>query len=302
MSNCYNAAMHVKRDLENAHKVYVSYSGGKDSTAMLIRLLEKGVHIDEITFADTGEELPEMYEFLELVERTLNVKIVHVKAPEGTFRKWYYGTVTDGANKGEVRGFPLYAFPCWFTREGKIVPLKQHMVDAKTIYIGYAADEHKRHHGKSRGEDGFTAYPLVDWGMTEEACAKLCEERGLLCPLYKNFSRLGCYFCPKQPIQSWYALWKIHPNKWADAIAWDDENYRVKGRGIWRESLRELQARFESGYVPPKLPKYADWCTTGSCDAIANAFSIKQTKLERFIARAKERAKELDLIQIGART
>ena len=32
----------------------VSFSGGKDSTAMLLMMLEKGMPVDDILFCDTG--------------------------------------------------------------------------------------------------------------------------------------------------------------------------------------------------------------------------------------------------------
>ena len=39
----------------------VQFSGGKDSTAMLLMMLDKGVQIDEVIFCDTGKEFPQMY-------------------------------------------------------------------------------------------------------------------------------------------------------------------------------------------------------------------------------------------------
>ena len=41
----------IKKDLH-----IVSFSGGKDSTAMLLRLLESGMPVDMILFNDTGLE------------------------------------------------------------------------------------------------------------------------------------------------------------------------------------------------------------------------------------------------------
>ena len=35
-------------------KKIVSFSGGKDSTAMLLRLLEENYQVDDIVFFDTG--------------------------------------------------------------------------------------------------------------------------------------------------------------------------------------------------------------------------------------------------------
>ena len=39
-------------------KYVVSLSGGKDSTAMLLRLIEEGKPIDYIIFCDAGLEFP----------------------------------------------------------------------------------------------------------------------------------------------------------------------------------------------------------------------------------------------------
>ena len=39
----------------------VSLSGGKDSTAMLLMLLERGEPVADVMFFDTGSEFLEMY-------------------------------------------------------------------------------------------------------------------------------------------------------------------------------------------------------------------------------------------------
>ena len=46
----------------------VSLSGGKDSTAMLLILLERGEPVADVVFFDTGWEFPEMYEHLAKLE------------------------------------------------------------------------------------------------------------------------------------------------------------------------------------------------------------------------------------------
>ncbi len=50
-------------------KRIVSFSGGKDSTAMLIMMIEKNMPIDEIIFCDTGMEFPAMYDHIDRLSK-----------------------------------------------------------------------------------------------------------------------------------------------------------------------------------------------------------------------------------------
>ena len=47
----------------------VSFSGGKDSTAMLLMMLAKHMPIDALILCDTGKESPQMYEHIEKVQK-----------------------------------------------------------------------------------------------------------------------------------------------------------------------------------------------------------------------------------------
>ena len=57
----------------------VSLSGGKDSTAMLLMLLERGESVADVMFFDTGWEFPEMYEHLEKLETFTGLKITRLR-------------------------------------------------------------------------------------------------------------------------------------------------------------------------------------------------------------------------------
>ena len=48
-------------------KKIVSFSGGKDSTAMLLHMIELDMPIDMIVFADTDMEFPELYDYIDRV-------------------------------------------------------------------------------------------------------------------------------------------------------------------------------------------------------------------------------------------
>lgn len=46
--------------MEKMTKAVLSVSGGKDSSAMLVKMYNEGIHIDEIIFCDTGLEFDEI--------------------------------------------------------------------------------------------------------------------------------------------------------------------------------------------------------------------------------------------------
>ena len=69
-----------------------SFSGGKDSTAMLLHMLALGMPIDEVVNVDTGMEFPAMYRHIEKVRQVVEqagVKFTRLKADK-TFE--YYRT------------------------------------------------------------------------------------------------------------------------------------------------------------------------------------------------------------------
>ena len=53
----------ITRDLTMKH--IVSFSGGKDSTAMLLMMIEKQMPIDYVLYIDTTKDFPQTYEHME---------------------------------------------------------------------------------------------------------------------------------------------------------------------------------------------------------------------------------------------
>ena len=78
----------IKKDLH-----VVSFSGGKDSTAMLLRLLESGMPVDMILFNDTGLEVEQLYDHINRVEQYItkytDVGITRV-LPEQPFEFYFF--------------------------------------------------------------------------------------------------------------------------------------------------------------------------------------------------------------------
>jgi len=265
----------------------VCLSGGKDSVAMLLRMLElddeESYPITKICFADTRFEYPELYEYLDRIQKYLDVnypdrglKIDWLQS-DSTWEDWFYGEVTRGANKGKIRGAPLVSHPCWWSREAKVLPLQKvaKEINATYQFIGIAADETKR-----ISKDPKTIrYPLVEWGWTEADCIAYLDEKGLGNPLYLSFKRLGCFHCPKKKVSDFYQDWLNYPELFQKAKFWSDEGERANGMKYLKiHTLSELEEMFENGYIPKSNQTHYD-CRT--CNAVS-FFSDGSVKEEDF--------------------
>ena len=67
-----------KMEIKKPDYHVVSFSGGKDSTAMLLKMLEEGMQVDEIIFCDTGVEFPAMYDHIDKVEKYINRNVTRL--------------------------------------------------------------------------------------------------------------------------------------------------------------------------------------------------------------------------------
>lgn len=254
----------------------VALSGGKDSTAMLLRMLELDdpikYPVNRIVFCDTEFEFPALYEYLDRVQAYLDEHYPHrglviekVNATK-TWNDWFYGKLVSGKMEGNTRGAPLKLHPCWWSREAKIYPLGRvaKEMDADFMYIGIAHDEQKR----IRDSDDRYRYPLNEWKWTENDCMDYLDHHGIALNLYTVFNRLGCFHCPKQSHRSWYSLWLHFPELWEKAKYWDNESLTHAGHGFTmqhEDTLIELETRFKQGFIP----KGVKGMECRSCDAIS---------------------------------
>lgn len=194
-----------------------SFSGGKDSTAMLIRALELGLKVDEIIFIDIrysdeiGGELPEMYDYINKIETYINRPIKRIKS-QYTFLDYFYKEYERGKREGTIYGFP-HTLGGWCNSRLKIKPITEYKKGIKeeyTMFIGIAADEQNRLKRLKNNERSL----LQDWGWTEKDCLDYLKEKGLENPLYRKFKRTGCWLCPKQNKKSLKIIYKDYPELW----------------------------------------------------------------------------------------
>jgi len=219
-------------------KHIVSFSGGKDSTAMLLKMIENGMPIDEIIYCDTGKEFPEMYEHIKKVEQYIKRPITKLKSAKTFDYLMFEHIKTKGKNKGQ-KG---YSWPGpkmrWCTSKLKTDVIDKYLKKYKDEevfqYIGIAADEIARKKDKR--------YPLIDFNMTEKECLEYCYSKGFdWGGLYNKFNRLSCWCCPLQSLNELRILRKEYPKLWEELKRMDKNTYR-KFRADY--TIQELENKF----------------------------------------------------------
>lgn len=229
-------------------KNVVCFSGGKDSTAMLLMMMEKGYKIDEILFCDTGIEFPDMYKHIKKVEEYIKQPITILKT-EKTFE---YMLFEHEKKKGKNKGQKGYDWPGpksrWCTRYFKQGVIKKYLKEKYgkediTEFIGIAADETERIEKNKSFKN--LRYPLVEWSITEEVALKYCYRKGFdWNNLYKKFDRVSCWCCPLQPLKSLRTLYEEFPELWEKLKEWDN-----KARRSFKPSYSvvQLEEKFKKG-------------------------------------------------------
>ncbi len=230
----------------------VSFSGGKDSTAMLLMMLERGIRIDRIICVDTTKEFPAMYRHIEKVQSICPIEIEIVKID---FDYWFGEHVkTKGKNKGKKGyGWPDFRNR-WCTalkREAFLRQLYSHEYNIRKHGYGRSKDlEMVEYHGiaydeKSRckkNKDRVIKYPLVDWRMTEKQALQYCNSKGFCWDdLYEKMHRVSCWCCPLSRISELRILYNEFPKLWNDLVQMDKKSFR-KFRNDY--SIEQLSGKF----------------------------------------------------------
>lgn len=233
-------------------KHIVSFSGGKDSTAMLLMMIEKGMQIDEIIFVDTGVEFPQMYEHIQQVEKHIGRKITKIKDDKSFEYYMLEHVKTRGKNKGQ-KGYSWSDFKNrWCTKHLKQQPFKKYLKKYKGFkiieYHGIAFDELERVNKNNNKE---IKYPLVEYRITEKQALEYCYDKGFTWSgLYSKFERLSCYLCPLQRIKELRTLYNEFPELWEHMKELDSKTYR-KFRSDY--SIKELEEKFKKELINKKL-------------------------------------------------
>jgi hypothetical protein len=210
-------------------------SGGKDSAALAIYMRDKIPEM-EYFFADTGAELPETLEFVNLMEDYLGKKIIRINAN----RDFDYYLKLNG-------NFLPTARSRWCTINLKLKPFEQFVGNDPAIsYVAIRADEPYRTGYISTKPNIQARYPFKEDGISIDDVKTILDESGLGLPKYYEWrSRSGCYFCFFQRKIEWVGLAERHPEYFEKAKAFETYHKNLGRNHTWTqdESLEELLAR-----------------------------------------------------------
>lgn len=226
----------------------VALSGGKDSSAMALRLQEIEPRDYLYVCTPTGDELPDMLEHWRNLERLLGSNIIQLRSKldlNGWIKHW------NALPNGRMR---------WCTRELKIVPFQAYVkrlaLNSKvTVYVGLRADEADRA-GSVYSIPVEQRFPMQEWCWRLSDVWYYLNERGVRIP-----KRTDCARCFHQRLGEWWELWKDHPDIFADAEEQERKtghHFRRSDRDSWPAKLSGLRERFESGDVPIIRPHPQD--------------------------------------------
>lgn len=238
----------------------VSFSGGKDSTALAIHMLERHPGLPlEIVFCDTGAELPETYDYIERFEAIFGVTVKRLSALRMLGVKERAGrTPFDIVLHERYGGFLPSPQARWCTRMLKIRPFEAEIgTDRAYSYIGIRADEDRAGYrqGKpvkiSDKPQIVPVYPFKEAGIGLAEVRAILEDSGLgLPPYYEWRSRSGCYFCFYQQIGEWQGLKERHPGLFEKAKGYEKVENGRKYTWMDRRSLSDIE-RLERRHTIP---------------------------------------------------
>lgn len=232
----------------------ISFSGGKDSTALVLWAKE---HLSDfrIVFCDTGWEDPITYQYLDYIQDQMQMEIIKIKSEK------YEGMLDLVETKGR---FPSTTRR-FCTEELKLKPMQtylQTLAGEKTLFLGVRADESRSRsklpEGRIFDDDYYQCWidrPLLRW--TADQCFELMKTHNIEPnPLYKmGMKRVGCMPCIMVNHNEMKAIIRNRP----EIIEKLSEAERTVGRTFFPPAY--IPERFMTGFdekTNTRIPKLDD--------------------------------------------
>lgn len=222
----------------------VALSGGKDSTAMALRLMEAEPRDYTFVCTPTGNEPDAMFEHWRTIGEMLGKPILPIMG--GTL----HGLIR------EQKRLPNHR-QRWCTRRLKLEPYYKWLATQTPCvsHVGLRADEEGRPGMIFPDADGVQMdFPMRRWGWQEKDVWDYLASKGVTIP-----KRTDCKDCFWATLGELYELWRDdlpgylegeQLEEYVSAEKGESYTFRSPQRDTWPASRRALRARFEAGDVP----------------------------------------------------
>lgn len=225
-------------------KIIVSFSGGKDSTWMLLEMIRRGEHIDEVVFFDTGWEFPQMIAHVAKIKRLVEEHGITFTTlhPDKPFDYWMF---EHPKKNGEVGWSWCGRSNCRWGTDLKIQAIDKHFKSEPEHVqcVGIAADELYRLDRKNN-QQSFMRHPLIEWNITEAECLAGCYAAGYdWGGLYEQLDRVSCRFCGLKNLKELRNIYWNMPGVWQELRDYQNRTYMPYRKEGW--SIFDLEKRFE---------------------------------------------------------
>lgn len=215
----------------------VALSGGKDSTAMALRLAEVEPRDYTYVCTPTGDESPDMLRHWESLGKLLSKPLIQLTRTHEDGRLMTLDSLIEMFN----------ALPNnrqrWCTRMLKIEPMIAFLkANAPAIqYVGLRADEEERKGIYSAEVE--SDFPMRRWGWGIKEVIEYLAERKQRIP-----KRTDCLKCYDQRLHEWRDFYEQHFNKWVIAEGQEEKTqatFRSPSRDSYPAALKDLAMEFE---------------------------------------------------------
>lgn len=277
-------------------------SGGKDSTALAIHMKNTRPDIFdklEFYFTDTGCELPELYDYLEKLEKYLGKPIYKIKAyvDEENNINWKAASVEDRSVPfddilyNKYNGFLPSPFARWCTRVLKIVTMENWIGNDYCVsYVGIRADEPSRegYSSRSKNKNIVSKFPFREDGLVIDDIYRILEESVGIPPYYRWKTRSGCYFCFYQRRVEFAILYYLYPDLFEASKKYETEHSDgrkftwVKGKTL--EYVEENAKSIIKRYIKKQYKKASDTYRAGFKLTLEEMLDlVEQERIEEFV-------------------
>ena len=223
-------------------KHIVALSGGKDSTAMALRLAEIEPRDYIYVITPTGNELPEMFAHWRKLMDILGKPLVPImsggKSLQGLIREQMM--IPNHRARWCTRMLKLDPYYKWLGEQGPCVS-----------YVGLRADEEDRAGMVFQDASGIRMdFPMKRWGWGLREVMEYLASKKIEIP-----ERTDCAVCFWQKLGEWYLLWRDNRDQYIEGEALEElvtaqrgqpYTFRSPQRDTWPASLKEMRLRFEA--------------------------------------------------------